>query len=262
MTTIMITGASGNIGRILADHLKESYELTLVDIHFHNVDPALLEGTIVKELDLTVAGNWDGLLEGIDYVIHLAGNPSPDAIFDDELIDLNYKMPYYLFKESTKYENFVKRIIFASSIHAVSAYPKNVQVHVDEPVRPGDIYGVSKVYLEGLASHFAFTEGQESIGIRIGNFDENLDDPIVDEAGLAEYLSPRDLCHLVDCALKAKLVEPFLLVNGLSDNRFPRLDISQARTAIGYRPLDDAFVLKGFFKDDNGDPVELSGEDH
>ena len=44
MTTIMITGASGNIGRILADHLKESYELTLVDIHFHNVDPALLEG--------------------------------------------------------------------------------------------------------------------------------------------------------------------------------------------------------------------------
>lgn len=50
MTTIMITGASGNIGRILADHLKESYELTLkADIHFHNVDPALLEGTIVKE---------------------------------------------------------------------------------------------------------------------------------------------------------------------------------------------------------------------
>lgn len=39
---------------------------------------------------------------------------------------------------------------------------------------------------------------------------KNLDDPIVDEAGLAEYLSPRDLCHLVDCALKVKLVEPFL----------------------------------------------------
>lgn len=257
MTTIMITGASGNIGRVLVEHLKKSHELTLVDVHFHDVAPALLEGTIVKELDLSVVGNWDGLLEGIDYVIHLAGNPSPDAVFDDALIGLNYKMPYYLFTEASKYENFVKRIIFASSIHAVSAYPKNVQVPVDAPVRPGDLYGVSKVYLEGLASHFAYTEGQESIGIRIGNFDEDLDDPGTDEAGLAEYLSPRDLCHLVDCALKAELAEPFLLVNGVSDNRFPRLDISQARTAIGYRPQDDAFVLKGFFKDDNGDPVEL-----
>nr|WP_321303244.1 NAD(P)-dependent oxidoreductase [uncultured Trichococcus sp.] len=261
MTTIMITGASGSIGRVLVDHLKKRYELTLVDVHFDDVEPSLLEGTIVKELDLTVVGNWDGLLEGIDYVIHLAGNPSPDAVFDEALIGLNFKMPFYLFQEASKYENFVKRIIFASSIHAVSAYPKNVQIAVDAPVRPGDLYGVSKVYLEGLASHFAYMEGQESIGIRIGNFDENLDDPIVDEAGLAEYLSPRDLCHLVDCALKTKLSEPFLLVNGLSDNRFPRLDISQARTVIGYRPVDDAFVLKGYFQDDNGDPVELSDEE-
>lgn len=89
-----------------------------------------------------------------------------------QFISLNYKMPYYLFKESSKYENFVKRIIFASSSHAVSAYPENVQIPVDSPVRPGDLYGVSKAYLENLASHFCFTEGQESIGIRIGNFDE------------------------------------------------------------------------------------------
>lgn len=258
MTTILITGASGNIGRTLVDHLKKEYELTLVDVHFHDVEPALLKGTIVKEFDLTVAGNWDGLLEGIDYVIHLAGNASPDAAFDDTLIGLNYKMPYYLFKEASKYENFVKRIIFASSVHAVSAYPKNVQVPADAPVRPGDLYGVSKAYLEGLASHFAYTEGQESLGIRIGNFDEDLNDPSLDASGLGEYLSPRDFCHLIDCALKAKLAEPFLLVNGLSGNRFPRLDISQARTAIGYRPEDDAFVLKGLFSAANGDPVELT----
>lgn len=41
MTTITITGASGNIGRVLVEHLKKSYELTLVDIHFHDVDPTL-----------------------------------------------------------------------------------------------------------------------------------------------------------------------------------------------------------------------------
>ena len=77
MDKIMITGASGNIGKVLVNHLKKSYELTLVDINFYDVRPELLKGTIVKELDLTVSENWEGLLEGIDYVIHLAGNPSP-----------------------------------------------------------------------------------------------------------------------------------------------------------------------------------------
>lgn len=250
MNKIMITGASGNIGRVLVNHLKKSYELTLVDINFHDVEPSLLDGTIVKELDLTKSINWEGLLEGIDYVIHLAGNPSPSAVFDESLIELNYKMPYYLFKEASQHENFVKRIIFASSIHAVNAYPKNVQVSVKEPVRPSDLYGVSKAYQESLASYFAFIEGQESIGIRIGNFNENLHDPTVDETGLSEYLSPRDFCHLVECALKVVLREPFLLVNGLSNNRFPRLDISQARTAISYQPLDDAFAIRGFFTDE------------
>ena len=251
MDKIMITGASGNIGKFLVNHLKKSYELTLVDTNFYDVRPELLKGTIVKELDLTVSENWEGLLEGIDYVIHLAGNPSPNAAFDDSLIEMNYKMPYYLFKEASKNENSVKRIIFASSIHAVNAYPKNVQVSVDDPVRPGDLYGVSKVYQESLASYFAFIEGQESIGIRIGNFNENLHDPTVDESGLSEYLSPRDLCHLVECAIRVTLTEPFLLVNGVSNNRFPRLDISQAGTAISYQPRDDAFALQGFFTDEN-----------
>jgi uronate dehydrogenase len=262
MDKIMITGASGNIGKVLVNHLKKSYELTLVDINFNDVEPEFLSGTIVKELDLTLNESWDGLLKGIDYVIHLAGNPSPDATFDDSLMALNYKMPYYLFKEAVKNETFVKRIIFASSIHAVNAYPKNVQVSVDDPVRPGDLYGVSKVYQESLASYFAFIEGQESIGIRIGNFNENLHDPIVDETGLSEYLSPRDLCHLIQCALKVTLTEPFLLVNGLSNNRFPRLDISQARAAISYQPRDDAFALWGLFTDKNENSAKFSRKEY
>lgn len=258
MDKIMITGASGNIGRVLVNHLKKDYELTLVDINFNDVEPEFLSGTIVKELDLTFSESWNGLLEGIDYVIHLAGNPSPNAVFDNSLIELNYKMPYYLFKEASQHENSVKRIIFASSIHVVNAYPKNVQVSVGDPVRPGDLYGVSKAYQESLASYFAFIEGQESIGIRIGNFNENLHDPIVDETGLSEYLSPRDLCHLIECALTITLTEPFLLVNGLSNNRFPRLDISQARAAISYQPRDDAFALWGLFTEKNGNPAKFS----
>ncbi|WP_051912570.1 hypothetical protein [Carnobacterium funditum] len=58
---------------------------------------------------------------------------------------------------------------------------------------------------------------------------------------LADYVSARDFCQLIDCALTAELKESFLLVNGISNTPFPHLDIDQARVAIGYHPQDNAF---------------------
>src|SRR3712207_7240554 len=37
-----------------------------------------------------------------------------------------------------------RRVIYASSIHAVSGYPAGVQVKTSEPVNPGDLYGVTR----------------------------------------------------------------------------------------------------------------------
>ncbi|MBT2732064.1 NAD(P)-dependent oxidoreductase [Carnobacterium sp. ISL-102] len=249
MAKILITGAAGRIGRVLTTHLKKEHQLTLVDIAFSDSDKELVKGTVTKKLDLSVLENWKDLLNEIEYVIHLAGDPSPEAKFYDSLLDLNYKIPHNLYLEASK-NNFIKRIIFASSIHAVDAYPQNVQVATTDPVRPADLYGVSKVYLEGLASHYAFTTGLESIGIRIGAFRDD-DIPAKDDPGaMSDYLSSRDMCHLVDCCLRATLKQPFLLVNGVSNNTFPRLDIDQARVDIGYQPKDDGFKMYGYFKQD------------
>ncbi|MEG0267184.1 MAG: NAD(P)-dependent oxidoreductase [Carnobacterium sp.] len=242
MAHILITGATGTIGQTLTNHLKKEHHLTLVDIHFDNIDQQLLEDVIVKKLDLTLEESWKGLLDGIEYILHLAGEPSPDAKFYKSLLDLNYKIPHNLFHQATQKNSSVKRIIFASSIHVVDAYPANVQVHIEQPIRPSDLYGVSKAYVEALASYYAFTKNQEAIGIRIGNFKEsgkpNKQSPPYD---LADFISARDLCHLIDCTLIAELKEPFLLVNGISNNTFPRLDIDQARVTIGYHPQDNAF---------------------
>ena len=249
MAKILITGATGTIGKVLTSHLKNNHELTLVDIDFSDSDKELVAGTATKELDLSVLANWKGLLNRIEYVIQLAGDPSPDAEFYDSLLDLNYKLPHNLYMEASKNDS-VRRIIFASSIHAVDAYPQNVQVATNDPVRPADLYGVSKVYLEGLASHYAFTTGLESIGLRIGDFKEN-DKPALDAPeAMANYLSGRDMCHLIDCCLTAQLKEPFLLANGISNNTFTRLDIDQARVDIGYHPKDNGFNLYGYFKND------------
>ena len=241
MAKIMITGANGNIGVVLTEHLINTHDLTLVDIDFSHLPDSLLEGATCLKLDLVKRENWNNLLTDIDYVIHLAGDPSPEADFYDSLLDLNYKVPHNLFEAAIKSD--VKRIIFASSVHAIMGYPKNVQVKTSDYPKPADPYGVSKVYMEALASYHAYSSNQEAIGIRIGGFDSKIVPGVTDLDGLSMYLSKRDMCHLIDCCLTTELKEPFLLVNGVSNNRFPRMDISQAHFDIGYSPQDDAFKL-------------------
>lgn len=263
MASILITGASGNIGIVLTEYLKKSYDLTVVDIDFSDIPEDLLDGVTVKKIDLVDPKNWEGILHGIDYVIHLAGDPRPDAKFYDTLLDLNYKVPHNLFEEAIKDENDVKRIIFASSVHTIGAYPPNVQVKTSDYPRPADLYGVSKVYMEALASFHAYMHNQESIGIRIGGFDSDIQPGETDADGLATHLSKRDMCHLIDRCLEAELNRPFLLVNGVSNNRFPRMDISQAHFDIGYTPKDNAFDMygDGVFNFKQEDEVDMDPKD-
>lgn len=244
MSKILITGATGLIGTNLTKHLKESHDLVLADIDFSDFPEELKDGAKLVEADLSKIDKWEDALDGVEYVIQLAGNPDPDADFYDELVDLNYVLPQNLYKQAEK-SSSLKRIIFASSIHASDAYPNNVQVKTTDQVRPDDLYGVSKAYLEALASYYAYKKGIESVGIRIGDYkdDKSELDPDADFYSMGMYFSARDMNHLIDCCLKAELEEPYLLVNGVSNNAFPRLDIDSARVKLGYTPQDDAFAI-------------------
>lgn len=250
MATVLITGSTGSIGTDLVAHLKPKHDLILVNRTFDDAPSSLTEGATIKELDLVKQENWEGLLDGVDYVIQLAGQSDADAGFYESLLDLNYKLPYNLFSAAAESKS-LKRVIYASSIHASSGYPSDVQVDVSDRPIPGDLYGVSKVYLEGLASYFAYQKQVESIGIRIGNF-IGKDEPFEADSSPsihAMYLSSRDFCQLIDCCLTADLEEPSLVVNGLSANTFPRLNIDSARVKLGYAPQDDAFKKAGIFKE-------------
>lgn len=243
--TVMVTGATGNIGQVLTPHLHQSYDLTLVDKDLSGIEDEMRDKAQLLERDLSDPDQTVGILEGIDYLIHLAGDPRPDADFYGSLLDANFKVTFNLFKEAAATEK-LKRTIFASSIHAVGGYPLDTQVNVEMYPRPADLYGVSKAYMEVLASYFAFNFEKEFIGIRIGGF-KGIEGKSETLENMMKYLSPKDMCHLIDRCLVSTLKRPFLLVNGVSDNTFKRLDITQAREDIAYYPEDNAFEIYNVF---------------
>lgn len=248
MAQIMITGATGTIGVEVAKHLANDHELTLVGRDFSEFPKDIAERSHIIQSDLTDPDNWDGVLDGIEYIIQFAGQADQNADFYESLLDLNYKIPHNLFQEALKAKD-LKRVIVASSIHAVHAYPDDNQVKVTDPVRPKNLYGVSKVFLEALAAHHAYVNGIEAIAIRIADYKANDDElnGAEDKNGMATYLSRRDMNHLIDRCLEAELIEPFVLVNGISKNAFPRLSLEEARVKLGYEPQDDAFEKNNVF---------------
>jgi nucleoside-diphosphate-sugar epimerase len=130
-------------------------------------------------------------------------------------------------------------VVYASSIHAVSGYPADVQVKTDDPVNPGDLYGVSKCFGEALGRYFAEQRGMAFIALRIAAF-TSLEKAATPAAAslLDAFVSDRDLVDLIVRCIDDRTLQ-FGIFNGLSDNRFKRLDISDARALLGFQPADD-----------------------
>jgi nucleoside-diphosphate-sugar epimerase len=143
----------------------------------------------------------------------------------------------------------VRRVIYASSIHAVSGYPSDVQVKTSEPVNPGDLYGVSKCFGEALARYMAEQEGISSICLRIGAFQPAEAARSPEGVGMLDaWVSRRDLNQLIEKCIDAEKIQ-FAIFHGLSNNRFKRLDISDARALVGYDPQDDLTEINVRLKD-------------
>jgi len=166
----------------------------------------------------------------------MAANPDASAVWASILQD-NIVGTYNMFVAARAAG--CRRVIYASSIHAVSGYPADVQVKTSEPVNPGDIYGVSKCFGEALGRYMAEKEGVSCICLRIGAFQPI--ESAKSEGGVAmldAFVSKRDLNQLIEKSIDVQNLK-FAILHGLSNNRFKRLDISDARELVGYEPEDD-----------------------
>ena len=236
---VLVTGAAGRIGSYFAEQMHNTYDLRLMVRGDEEGRERLNAWGEVAAADLGDLDRLKELCSGIETVVHLAGDPDPAALWKD-LLETNIIGTYHLFAAAKAAG--VRRVVYASSIHAVSGYPADVQVKTTEPVNPGDLYGVSKCFGEALCRYMAEKEGVSAIAVRIGAFQpvESVQTP--DNLSiLDDFVSQRDLTQLLQRCIDADAVT-FALLHGLSDNRFKRLDISTARELVGYAPQDDALA--------------------
>ncbi len=227
MKNVLITGAAGNVGGHLRRELAGRYGLRLSDIKPVNDlrdHEKFIEGDIARMKDALL------MTKGVDAVIHLGGF-SVEGPWET-ILEANIVGLYNVYEAARR--NKVKRVLFATSNHAVGFYPRDEKIDHRVYPKPDSRYGVSKVFGEALGSLYADKYGLEIFNIRIGN----LNPEPVDKRRLSIWISPRDLAQLVTIGIEHPDIR-FEIVYGISGNRRAWYDNSNAHR-LGYRPVDDS----------------------
>lgn len=247
--TVLITGAAGNLGGKLRRHLAGRYRLRLLDVEPKG-DPD------IRPADLSLWDEgWVTLFEGVDTVVHLAANPSANQSWA-QVIGPNIDALFNVFTAAV--QAGVKRIVYASSNHAMGGY-KDVdqpdKLTTDIAPRPGTHYvidgqernsipyGSAKLMGERLGKCYYDIYGMSTIAVRIGwvRHGENRAEDMPDGRAWFRlmWLSNRDFCQLMERCIEATPAVGFAVVNGMSNNTGMRWDIEHTRRLVGYEPEDD-----------------------
>lgn len=225
--TVVVTGAAGSVAGQLLPGLEGRYDLRLVD-RVRSED----NGATVVIGELTDPATVDRAVAGADAVVHLAGNPEPDAPWE-ELREPNVEGFVTLLAAARRHA--VRRVVFASSVHAMGGYEGRGRWPIDPswPPSPCCAYGATKAFDEALARAFAYRSELSLVGLRFGFCSPE----VTPAQAVAGWLAPGDLQRLVVGALEADV--SFGVHHGVSWASRRRWDVRSAMTDLGYEPGRD-----------------------
>jgi len=200
MTKVALSGASGNMGRILRTELQK------------------------RGVDLRSAGGRNPLVplhEGED-VMH---GDLRDPVIVDRL--------HQVYEGARR--NKVRRIVFASSNHAFGMHSVNNKLKLDAPFRPDGFYGLSKVWGEAMARMYWDKHGIEGISVRIGTA---MGKPPAEFRHLSTWFGNEDLIELMMQCINVPDVG-YMAVWGVSNNKRSYWDNTGAEK-LGFNPKQNS----------------------
>ena len=225
---IVLTGAAGRLGGYIRKPLAAKCE-TLISTDIAVLTDPLLDGESFVQADLADYAKMAEIIQGADMVVHFGGHPD-EKPFED-ILHANIIGCYNIWQAA--HEAGVRRIVYASSIHAVGLHPKTTAINIHTPHRPDSYYGLAKCFAEDMAKLYWDKKGLEAVCLRILSCAN-----VTNSRALGSWLSYDDLIHLVERAVDTPTTG-FAVIYGVSNNDRSPVDNSGA-SFLGYRPRDNA----------------------
>ncbi|SEW41088.1 uronate dehydrogenase [Cognatiyoonia koreensis] len=226
---IVLTGAAGYLGGLCRAPLAALCD-TLVSTDIADGITDLLPNESYRKVDIGVFDQVHDLLAGADMVVHF-GSIADEAAWE-KIFHSNLLSAYNIWESA--HQQGVRRIVFASSIHAVGMHPKQTAIGIDAAHRPDTYYGLAKCFTEDLASLYWDKRGLETVCMRIASATPKPGN----SRALGTWLSEGDAVQLVEKCVTSPTVG-FSIVYGVSNNDRAGVDNSGA-AFLGFRPKDNA----------------------
>jgi uronate dehydrogenase len=245
---ILITGAAGSLGSRLRTGLAPlAQTLRLADVKEMG-SAAPNEEVVVCDLADREAAL--AVTRDCDAIVHFAGHPREQRF--EELLTDTLPGAYHVYEGARRHG--ARRVVYASSIHAVGFHAVEDAPGIAARHRPDTFYGLGKTFVEDLASLYWDKFGIESVCLRICSCFE----APRDRRMLWSWLSFEDLVRLTAAALTAPRVG-FSVVYGTSDNAAAAVS-NVGAGHIGFRPVDsaDGFAAEVLARTARPDPAAVA----
>jgi nucleoside-diphosphate-sugar epimerase len=158
MSRILVTGASGFLGRaVIAAFAKDGHAVRAA-VRQTPVPPFAAGIEVATHRDYVEGFDWPSLLDGMDFVVHLAGIAHTGPGIDPALYDrVNRRATEEVANAAAR--DGIQRFVFVSSIRAQCGPAADHVLSERDPPQPTDPYGRSKLAAEAevQASGVPFT---------------------------------------------------------------------------------------------------------
>jgi uronate dehydrogenase len=226
--TVLVTGATGEVGRGVLPFLEKEFTLRLLALEPPGDDPRRIQADLL---------DWQALA-GVQAVLHLAVAPGhaglyEDDAFNDRRFDVNVKGTYHVFEAARR--GGVRRVVQVSSLMVLWGHGASAPVPGDAEPRPHGTYALTKLLGEQIARHYALAHGMEVIVLRIAApLDLNAPNwrgrPI-----RPQQVPTPDLAQAFTRALTVPLPR-FEVVTIVGESSRRVWDLGPARRVLGYEP--------------------------